>query len=183
MKRTKSFGTRLFLFLITIMVIVTWVIWCPLCIKDTADIKDAAEPLTKAESKFVGTWVLDDIGYIDYSGTSQKIFKYPSDSSTFDSLCKQYLNKTKIIFYDYKNEGEIAGILHVSGESNIFSWHGWNLDENVPRIDFVKKFKLLSYSSKTDNTSSVTISYAVIMDDGELYISPTTYMKYIFKKQ
>ena len=174
MKKAKMF-IELLLSLILIVFMV--VLFCPACNKDNT------ESLTKAESKFIGTWVLDDIGYIDYSGTNQKIFKYPSDSSTFNSLCKQYLNKTKIIFYDNKNEGEIAGTLHVGGKKYDFSWHGWNLDENVPRIDFVKKFKLLSYSSKTDNTSSVTISYAVIMDDGELYISPTTFMKYVFKKQ
>ena len=135
MKKTKTFVLWLFLILIISMVM----LFCPACEKDNA------KSLTKAESDFVGTWVLDDISYIDNSSINNKIYSYPSDSSTFNSLCKQYLNKTKIIFYDNKNEGEIAGNLRVGNEKYDFSWHGWNLDENVPRIDFVKKFKLIIF--------------------------------------
>ncbi len=172
MKKVKIFVLWLFLILITNMVM----FFCPAC-------EDTAEPLTKAESEFVGTWVLDDIGYIDYSSTNNKIYKYPSSLSTFNSLCLQYLDRTKIIFKDIKKTGEIVGTLNVGDQTYDFSWHGWNLDENVPRVDFVKKFELLTYVPKIDSTLSISVSYAIIMDDGKMYISPNTYMKYIFKKQ
>ena len=169
----KKYG--LWLYLIIIICMITC--FCSACFEKTAE-----EPLTDAESKFVGTWVLDDIGYMDYSKGGLNILRYPSNSNAFNELCEQYLDKTKIIFNGSKRDGKISGILYVGDQTYDFSWNGWDLDENVPRVDFVKQFKLLSYSSTTDNTVSKTLFWGVIMDDGKLYLSPETTMKYVFKK-
>lgn len=171
MKRTKIFG--LWLLLILTISMAMWVY--PACKKE-------AEQLTYGELKFVGTWVLDEIGYIDYSGADNKIYRYPSSSDTFNSICEQYLDKTKIVFNDSKKDGEISGALYIGNQKYDFGWHGWELNENAPRIDFVRTFKLLIYTPENEGRTSASVSNALIMD-GKLYISPTTFMIYVFKRQ
>ena len=145
--------------------------------------KETAEPLTDAESKFVGTWVLDEIGYMDFSkGDYLTTLRYPSTSKVFNTLYEQYIDKTEIIFNDIKKGGKMSGTLCVGDQTYDFSWHGWEKNETVLRADFVKQFNLLSYSATTDKTVSCTIYYGIIMDDNKLYFNPVTVMKYVFTK-
>lgn len=131
------------------------------------------EELTDSEKTFVGTWVLEDITYFD--GKTQ--LWYPSDSDTFNALCEQYLNKTKIVFGDSKKDGKISGTLTVGNVETSFKWHG----TEAPRI--INFSNLLTFTAYNGNIlSDQSTDRAMKNTKGKLCINPNDKMIYIFKE-
>lgn len=141
------------------------------------------EELTEAEKKFAGEWELEDITYFtsNYNPTTEQFERiqlwYPSSSSTFNSLCEQYLYKTTLSFDNNKVEGRISAKLKVDNTVTEFSWWG---DESSSMINFSQSLRLSIYDD--GSIKSGLVSYAMINSNGKLCLNPDLTMIYIFSK-
>lgn len=82
-----------------------------------------SEDLTDIELSFVGTWELEDIAYTSIYPEKNQL-RYPSESDKFNTLCEEYLGKTKIILNNSKYVGKISGTIVVGEEEKSFKWSG-----------------------------------------------------------
>lgn len=152
---------------------------CPL---ENNESTTSKSELSSAEKRFVGTWVLEDITYIDYGsvalGTSTTQLWYPSNSSIFNSLCEQYLNKTKLILEDTKKDNKLPAVLKVGNVETSFKWY---VSESAAMIYFSESLSFSTFNGSS--ISSARTNKAMINSRGKLCINPNTNMIYIFVKK
>lgn len=132
------------------------------------------EELTDSEKNFVGTWVLEDITYVEPGKTQ---LWYPSNSNAFNTLCEQYLDKTKIVFDNTKKDGKISGTLIVGSVETSFKWYG---HESPMIINFSEYLSFSTYNGNSLSKGSTNM--AMKNTKGKLCINPNKNMIYIFKK-